>query len=201
MGGKAMAAPQNPDLDPGVVEAVRAVLAGDNDAFAVIVRRFQGAILTLATVILRDREAAMEVTQEVFVRAWRGLKSFDQTRSMKAWLMGIAYRVVWDYQRERATRATKERCALGQGDLRTRQEQPLDALIADEQSRALWKLVESLPPGEQVAVMLFYREGLSVEQVAQSLGVSSGTVKTSLFRARKHLHTMMQKPGMNPFRE
>lgn len=194
-----MAAPQNSESDPAIAEAVRAVLAGDKDAFAVIVRRFQGAILTLAAVILHDREAAREVAQEVFVRAWRGLKSFDQTRSMKGWLMGIAYRVASDYQRERAVRTAKERSTAAQGDLRTREEYPLDALIADEQSRALWKLVESLPPGERIAVVLFYREGLSVEQVAKSLGVSPGTVKTSLFRARKHLHTMMQRPGTNCF--
>ena len=180
---------------------VRAVLAGDNDAFAVVVRQFQSAIMTLVTLILRDRQAAMEVTQDVFVRAWRGLKSFDQTRPMKAWLMGIAYRVASDYQRQQATRAKKTRDAVAQGVPRSGQEQPLDALIADEQSRILWKLVDSLPPGEQIAVVLFYRDGLSVEQVAASMGVSPGTVKTSLFRARKHLHTMMQRPGMKCFGE
>ena len=85
-----MMAPQDSGPDPAVVDAVRAVLAGDHDAFALIVRQFQSAILTLATVILRDRQAAMEVTEEVYVRAWRGLKSFDQTRPIKPWLMGIA---------------------------------------------------------------------------------------------------------------
>jgi RNA polymerase sigma-70 factor (ECF subfamily) len=196
-----MTASHNSDPDAAVVDAVRAVLAGDNDAFAAIVRQFQSVILTLATVILRDRAAALEVTQEVFVRAWQRLRSFDQTRPMKPWLIGIAYRVASDYQRERATRAAKERSSVAQSDTRTTQEQPLDALIADEQSRMLWKLVDSLPPGEQIAVLLFYREGLSVEQVAHSLGVSPGTVKTSLFRARKHLHTMMQRPGMNSLGE
>jgi RNA polymerase sigma-70 factor (ECF subfamily) len=191
-----MTAPQDSGIDPAVVDALRAVLAGDNDAFALIVRQFQSAILTLVTVILRDRQAALEVAQEVFVRAWRRLKSFDQTRPIKPWLMGIAYRVASDYKREQATRAAKERSSAAPGNLRTTQEQPLDALIADEQGRMLWKLVDSLPPGEQMAVVLFYREGLSVEQVAQSLGVAPGTVKTSLFRARKHLHAMMQRPGM-----
>jgi RNA polymerase sigma factor (sigma-70 family) len=196
-----MTTPQNSDPDPAVVAAVRAVLAGDNDAFAVIVRQFQSAIMTLATVILHDRQAAMEVTQDVFVRAWRGLKSFDQTRPMKAWLIGITYRAASDYQRQQATRARKERDSVAQADLRAGPEQPLDALIADEQSRMLWKLVDSLPRGEQVAVVLFYREGLSVERVAEAMGVSPGTVKTSLFRARKHLRTMMQRPGMKCFGE
>ena len=184
--------PTVPDTDPAVTDAVRAVLAGRQEEFAVIVRQYQSAIMTLATVLLRDRQAATEVTQEVFVRAWRGLKTFDQTRPMKAWLLGIAYHAASDYRRERTIRAKRERTTAAQDGWQSTQAQPLDVLIASERSRTLWKLIDALPLGEQLAVILFYREGLSVEHVAQSLGVSPGTVKTSLFRARKRLHTMMQ---------
>ncbi|MEX2092002.1 MAG: sigma-70 family RNA polymerase sigma factor [Pirellulales bacterium] len=181
-----------PGTDPAVMDAVRAVLAGHQEAFAVIVRQYQSAIMTLAIVLLRDRQAATEVTQEVFVSAWRGLKTFDQTRPMKTWLLGIAYHAASDYKRKRAIRAKKERTIAAQDGWQSTQEPPLDVLIASERSRTLWKLIDALPLGEQPSVILFYREGLSVGQVAQSLGVSPGTVKTSLFRARKHLHTMMQ---------
>jgi RNA polymerase sigma-70 factor (ECF subfamily) len=191
-----MAAPPSIGNDPAVVEAVRAVLGGDNEAFAVIVRQYQGAIRTVATVILRDPQAALEVTEEVLVRVWQGLKSYDSTRSLKAWLMGITHRVASDYQQQRAGRARKER-GYAQTGVRPAPEQPLDALLADERSRMLWQMVDGLPAGERVAIVLFYREGLSVEQVADTLGVSPGTVKTSLFRARKHLHAMMQGPERN----
>jgi RNA polymerase sigma factor (sigma-70 family) len=110
--------------DPAVVEAVRAVLAGKNDAFVVIVRHYQGAIRTLATVILRDPQAALEVTEDVLVRAWRGLKSYDPTRPLKAWLMGITHRVASDYQHQRAGRIRKERSYAAQTDLRPAQERP-----------------------------------------------------------------------------
>jgi RNA polymerase sigma-70 factor, ECF subfamily len=191
-----MAAPNNNDLDLGTIEAVRAVLAGDNNAFAKIVTRYQGTILTVATVMLHDRQAAVEATQEVFVRAWQRLKSFDQSRPMKPWLIGIAHRVASDFQRLRALRAHKDRAASKMiRPIET--PQPIDLLIRDEGSRMIWKLIDSLPPGEQMAVVLFYREGLSIQEVAESLGVSAGTVKTNLFRARAHLRVMLHEAGTN----
>jgi RNA polymerase sigma-70 factor (ECF subfamily) len=183
--------------DPAVAEAVRAVLAGDQDAFVVIVRHYQGAIRTLATVLLRDPQAALEVTEDVLVRAWQRLKSYDPTRPLKPWLLGITHHVASDYQRQRSRHIQNERSYAARVGSRSAQEQPLDVLLADEQSRMLWQWIDALPAGERVAVVLYYREGLSVEEVADSLGVSRGTVKTSLFRARKHLRTRMQGPGKN----
>ena len=181
--------------DPAMAEAIRAVLAGNNDEFAVIVRKYQNAVLTLITVILRDRQAAIEVTQDVFVRAWQRLKSFDQARPIKPWLLGIACNAAADYRQAQAGRIRRERQLTDCPGPAPLQENPLDALIRDERSRLLWKLIAVLAPGEQVAVVLFYREGLSVDQVAQILEVSPGTVKTSLFRARQHLRTMIGEHG------
>jgi len=64
---------------------------------------------------------------------------------------------------------------------------PLRTVIADEESARLWQAVQGLPGGERAAVMLFYRQELKVQEAASVLGVSSGTVKTLLFRARRHL--------------
>jgi RNA polymerase sigma-70 factor, ECF subfamily len=188
-----MIASRDTSLDAVVADAVRAVLAGNNDAFALIVRQYQSAVMTLATVILRDQQAAAEVTQDVFVLAWQRLKSFNLDRPIKPWLLGIAHHIASDCLRKRAIRARKEAAYVQHAGSTAATAQPLDALIADERSRILWKMIDSLPRGEQLAAILFYREGLSVEQVAESLGVSSGTVKTSLFRARKHLYKLMQE--------
>ena len=64
---------------------------------------------------------------------------------------------------------------------------PLGTVIADEESRRLWDAVQGLPGGERAAVLLFYRQELKIREAARLLGVSSGTVKTLLFRARRHL--------------
>jgi RNA polymerase sigma-70 factor (ECF subfamily) len=63
----------------------------------------------------------------------------------------------------------------------------LDTLIADERSRRLWQQVAKLSSGERTAVLLYYRDELSVGDIARGLGVTTGTVKTLLFRARRRL--------------
>jgi RNA polymerase sigma-70 factor (ECF subfamily) len=70
----------------------------------------------------------------------------------------------------------------------------LEDLIRNEQSRALWQEVFDLPAGERAAVVLFYQQELSVRQVAEALGVTSGTIKTFLFRARRHLRQRLTDP-------
>jgi RNA polymerase sigma factor (sigma-70 family) len=189
-----MSIPQNVrTFDPAMVDVIRAVLAGNTDRFAEIIAQYQSAVLTLLVVILRDRQAALEVTQDVFVRAWRRLNSFDQTRPIKPWLMGIACHAAANYRQTRAKEVRHERQLTNCPKLMPPQENPLEVLINDERSGMLWKMINLLAPGEQVAVFLFYREDLSVEQVAHALEVSPGTVKTSLFRARQHLRKMIQE--------
>ncbi len=63
----------------------------------------------------------------------------------------------------------------------------LTALITDEGDRRLWRSVSALSSGERTAVVLFYRQGMKVRKIAYALGVTDGTVKTLLFRARRHL--------------
>jgi RNA polymerase sigma-70 factor (ECF subfamily) len=64
---------------------------------------------------------------------------------------------------------------------------PLSELITDERDRRLWQSVAALPSGERTAVILYYRQDMSVEQIASAIGVSGGTIKTLLFRGRQKL--------------
>ena len=94
----------------------------------------------------------------------------------------------------------RSRCRSGELPLTTELDSPtgtvdpLEDLIRNEQSRALWQEVYDLPAGERAAVVLFYQQELSVRQVAEALGVTSGTIKTFLFRARRHLRRRLAGP-------
>ncbi len=74
---------------------------------------------------------------------------------------------------------------------------PLQGMIAEDRARRLWLAVESLTTRERVVVVLFYQQELTVREVADNLGVSTGTVKTLLFRARRRLRSMLQNQGEN----
>ena len=167
-------------------DALAAVRAGRTEAFAQIVGLYQAEVMTLALALMRDFPVAEELTQDAFVRAYQHLDSFDDRRPFYPWLAKITYRLAqtWRHQRAREAlqRAAAESKRQSQSD-----DDPLNALLADEQARSLWRAVQELPARERAAVVLYYRNGLRVSEAAQVMGVSAGTVKTFLLRARRHL--------------
>lgn len=128
------------------------------------------------------------MTQDAFVRAYRYLPRYDDTRPFYAWLAAIAIRLSSNWLKSRGRRTTHEVTLLEDTNPATdAADTTLSKLIASERSRTLWKHVAALPPRERAAVMLHYGDGLALHDVARALGVTTGTVKTLLFRARRHL--------------
>ncbi len=172
----------NPDA-----EDVRAVRQGDANAFARLVERHQRRLFGLALMLTREGPAAEEVAQDAFVRAFTELDAFDEQRPFYPWLATIAVRLAQNWLARRARVDAREGGSPTPGSEPAAADDPLAALIADERSRDLWRSVAALPSGERAAALLFYRQELSVREIARALGVTSGTVKTLLFRARQRL--------------
>jgi len=183
--------------EPAIVDSVRAVRAGNAQAYAAIVTRFQGPILTLCAAILRDRQAAQELAQDVFVRAYQRLDTFDVRRPMKPWLVKIAYHLAQEKRRTQVRQAARERAAAIEREQNDAVERPGQSLIAAERSDLLWQAVYALPMAERTAVLLYYRESLSVKEVAAVMGISPGTVKTHLFRARSQVQLNLRAKGID----
>lgn len=184
-------------LDDEVVQAVRAVRAGDIHAFGVIVARFQGPILTLCTAILRNRDGGEDLAQDVFVQAFQQLDSFDARLPMKPWLVKIAYRLALQAWRMQARQKARERVAAMAKSEGDGPDVASAKLLADERADFLWQSVFALPMVERTAVVLYYRENMSVKDVAAVMGVSAGTVKTHLFRARSQIERNLRAKGID----
>jgi RNA polymerase sigma factor (sigma-70 family) len=182
-------------VDHEIVEAVGNVRAGDRQAFAVIVKRFQLSITTLSAVILRDRQAGEELAQDVFVQAYQRLETFDSRRPMKPWLVKITYRLAQSRFRTQSREMARRTVLAENYRKEHRPFGPADTLAADQQAEALWQAVQTLPMAQRTAIVLYYREGLKIEQVAEVMDVSSGTVKTHLFRARSHIRDILVQNG------
>jgi RNA polymerase sigma-70 factor (ECF subfamily) len=170
-----------------VRDAIRAVRGGNIEAFGRIVDRYQRRLFALGLMLTRDPAAAEELAQDAFVRAFTHLDAYDERRPFYPWVATITVRLAqnWLAQRMRAMardghQAFSERNGVAADG-------PLDALIADEDGRRLWRAVAALPCGERTAAILYYRQDMRVAEIARALGVTSGTVKTLLFRARQRL--------------
>jgi len=136
---------------------------------------------------VREPSAAEDVTQETFVRAFIHLDQYDDGRPFYPWLAAIAVRLSQNWLHAHGRTARREGTHIGAIGEPAVAADPLPALVADEARGELWCAVEALSSGERTAVALYYRDELSVKDIALALGVSAGTIKTLLFRARRHL--------------
>ena len=169
-------------------DVLRELRRGDHDAFARLVQEYQHRLFGLTLMILRDRSAAEEITQDAFIRAFTHIGQYDTRRPFYPWLATIAVRL--SQNRLRAGRS--QTLDINDPRLSPETDTALDTLLADERNRRLWRAVATLPYGERTAVMLFYNHEMSVSEIASALGVTSGTVKTLLFRARRHLRSRLE---------
>lgn len=175
------------DSQSDVRRAVLEVKSGNAEAFGRIVEIFQRRLFALTLVLTRDASAAEEVAQDAFVRAFTHLRAYDERRPFYPWLATISVRLAQNWLKRRARAVAREGHHVGQAAQSADAGNPLAAMIAGERGEEMWRRVAALPPGERAAVMLHYRQGMSTGEVARALGVTGGTVKTLLFRARKKL--------------
>lgn len=168
-------------------DAVRGVRGGNREAFAHLVHAYQGRLFGLVLMMVREPGDAEEVTQDAFVRAFTHLDRYDEKRPFYPWLASIAVRLAQNWLRAHGRTVRREGTALDDAPEPATIAHALTSLIADERSRRLWRAVASLSSGERSAVMLYYRDEMAVGDIAMALGVSTGTIKTLLFRARRHL--------------
>jgi RNA polymerase sigma-70 factor (ECF subfamily) len=173
-------------------DIVQRVRAGDVDAFGQIVKGYERRVFALAVMILRNREGADDVTQDAFVRAFERLDLYDVRRPFYPWLATITVRLSRNWLARYSPGARRETPIQPEsGADASAAPAALDVLVAEDEGRHLWRLVERLPLGERTAVVLHYRQELSVSEVASAIGVTAGTVKTLLFRARQHLRASL----------
>ena len=155
-----------------------------DEAIALLLPAFRRKVFGLAYSFLRDREAAEDVTQEVFIKVWRALPGFDGRASMSTWMYTIARNASLS-----ALRARRPQSSLSDPEVMEAAEAinpvPPADIIADR--AAIRQLVDQLPTKQRQVVMLFYMEGQSHEEVAAMLAMPVGTVKTLLHRARARL--------------
>jgi len=161
-----------------------------DEAIALLLPAFRRKIFGLAYSFLRDREAAEDVTQEVFIKVWRALPAFDGRAALSTWIYTIARNASLS-----ALRARRPQSSLSDPEVMEVVETTHAALPADELAdrAAILRLVDQLPTKQRQVVMLFYMEEASHEEVASMLAMPVGTVKTLLHRARARLSAAVDR--------
>lgn len=168
---------------------VEKVLAGDTAAFEGIVRRWQGPLINMAYRFCRDRSRAEEMAQEAFLRAYRKLSHWRCDAPFSAWLLALAANLYRSELRRIPMRTVPLEDVAEPSDPRNRS---LDLEI-DQRENTVRQAVALLPPKYRDAVILYYFQGQDVSAAAKSLGMTEGTLKSRLFRARELLRSKLSR--------
>lgn len=178
--------------DHGFVEdselAVRA-RAGDRNSFGVLVERHQSQIYGFALHFFRAPDIAEDVAQETFLRAYRFLNSYDESRRFVTWLYSIARNICIDRHRERTRKEGMPIDDVPPDQLLSEDPEgdPLGNLLRREARKVLKSAVDNLPEKYKTPIILCYMDGLSYQEIGEILGISLNNTKIRIFRAKKML--------------
>ena len=185
-------------------ELVARALRGAQEAFREIVVRFERPVYSLISRMVHDPLQAEDLAQEVFVKAFRRLDTYDPERKFSSWLFKIAHNTTIDHLRRGVPETVPLQVEKDEGpDLSAvladdSMEDPAAAVERRQMARALEKTIAALRPEYREVVVLFYVEGASYPEICEVTGLPSGTVKTYLHRARKELAQAMSALGWGP---
>jgi RNA polymerase sigma-70 factor (ECF subfamily) len=188
-----------PDAASADWALVQQCASGDEDACARLVTDHQRMVYQLALHLLGDAQEALDVSQEVFLRVFRTLSQFRGQSTLRTWIYRIVVnqasnRQRWWRRRRRALQVNLDEHTQTHGELADARvfTQPDRVLQQHEVSDRVWRALDALPFDQRAAIVLREIDGLSYEEIATSLGVAVGTVKSRLARARQHLREALR---------
>ena len=164
---------------------------GNHDAFAALVDEHQRYVYNLALRVVKDENEALDLTQETFVRAWTALPNFKGQSQLRTWL----YRIVTNLCYNRLPNLRRSLNDLGDDVMEDIPEphfnSPASEFESNETKRHLNEAIQNLDANYQLLITLRYQNELSYDEIASSLNLPLGTVKTGIFRAKEQLRKML----------
>jgi RNA polymerase sigma-70 factor (ECF subfamily) len=197
--------PPSPALDFGNLPDADVVLLaqqGKETAFREIVRRYERPVFSLVFRMVRDRETAEDLAQDTFIKVLNHIDKYRPEFKLSSWLFKIANNVAIDHLRRRqldtvsmdgsrhaATASEIEATSFDVGD---HQESALEEMESKELGSAIERAIAKLRPEYRSCIMLRHVEGRSYEEIAATLDLPLGTVKTYIHRARHELREALE---------
>ena len=181
------------DVDSGEAALIERCAAGDEQACAELVAIHQRMVYSLALNLLGDRDEALDISQEVFLRVFRTLSGFRGQSALRTWIYRIVVNQVrnrqrWWRRRRRGDEVSLDEHLKHSGEFEAKQDALPDRLLASKETAThIWQALDRLPFDQRTALILREVDGLRYEEIAFSLDIAMGTVKSRLTRARQAL--------------
>jgi RNA polymerase sigma-70 factor (ECF subfamily) len=176
------------------IALIEQTLAGNQQAYADLVKRHQRFVFTLAMRFAKGREDAEEIAQDCFIKAYRSLASFQGQAKFSTWLYSIVYTTAMTFLRKKrvGTDSIDDENTYIQVE---NQISAYDVNSAENRSRSFYlnQAIEQLLPDDAAIITMFYKGEQSLEEIGRALGMEANTVKVKLFRARQRLKERLER--------
>jgi len=169
----------------------RRVKAGNQAAFSLLVRLFQKKVFLLALSILRNREDALDAVQETFMKVYQSLNSFEEERNFENWLLRIAKNVAIDHYRRQRSKGRSEQETLPLESVEPWLAATNENPRKTEMKRLIEAVLDELAERQRLVFVLRHFQGFSYEEVASTLDIAVGTVKSLHFKALERLKSLV----------
>jgi len=172
---------------------IEQTLCGETESFAPLLNRYSKQVFSLIVKIVGNREDAEELTQDVFIKAYRSLATFRADSSFSTWLYRIAYNTAISATRNKVnTFVPFDESILSEATDVTDDSFDDDS---DNELRFVYlhRALEQIPPDERAMIMLFYKDNKTMEEIAVITGLTETNVKTKIFRIRKKLFVLIKR--------
>lgn len=181
-----------PDIDMAVIKSV---LQGKQSDYAILVNKYQRYVFTVVLRYVNKREVAEELSQDIFVKAYRNLLNFKGESKFSTWLYTIVHTSCLSYLRKKSdsTILLEEETLIFVQDKKTQQPSVTDKIEVVDKASAINSAINLLPPSEAHIVTLFYLAEQSVNEIAEITGISVANVKVKLFRSRTKLREIIEQ--------
>lgn len=166
---------------------------GQEEAFRVLIRQYQGKLFSIAYGITLDREESRDIVQDVFLKVYRKIHDFREESKLSTWLYRITVNACLNWQRRWKRRfrwhhQPLERDVAGDSpELRADDAYPGKLYEQKEFESKMWEQLKALPEKTRAVFVLKEMQGLSYDEIARTLNIKKGTVSSRLFYVRKKL--------------
>jgi RNA polymerase sigma factor (sigma-70 family) len=176
------------DKMPSEAELLGACVKGDTAAFEAIVGKYQSLVCAITYGATADLEQSEELAHEVFIKVWTNLSQLQDLSKFRAWLYAIIQNVIRNYYRSKKRDIVGKARPLEEKEgIASESFKGTEAIIDKEQQAVIRQALEQIPEKYRTPLVLFYRQGQSIREVAEMLELSEETVKTQISRGRKML--------------
>jgi RNA polymerase sigma-70 factor (ECF subfamily) len=178
--------------EPDDTTLVQGCLDGDDQAFGVLVLRYQGPVFNAMLRMVRDRDDATDLTQNAFLKAHRELARFDGRHKFFSWLYRIAINEALNHLKRNRRQEPLD------GDFASDDRDPERTLVGIETSQLVQDALMRVGPDSRAVLVLRHFHDCSYEEMALVLGIPEKTVKSRLFSARRQLRELLEAKGLLP---